>query len=299
MVKSKTNNDQVFGEIDGYPEGEYFDNRLDIKEAGLHKYHVAGISRIVGIGCDSIVLNGGYVDDKDFGDEILYTGEGGRPEGSPKQTFDQELTRGNLDLSRNKASGCPIRVIRGAKHFEKQYAPASGYRYDGLYYLENYWPDVGVDGFRIWRYKLVRLNKLTLTKSNLEYNKSYNPIVRKERITNQIIRDPKIPDRLKKVYDYTCQVCGIRLEAVGVPYAEGAHIKGLGEPHNGSDSIDNMIILCPNHHHIFDAYGFSINDDFTLIGREGSLLMKSNHNINIDNIRYHREKYKLANKGAL
>lgn len=52
MVKSKTNNDQVFGEIDGCPEGECFDNRLDIKEAGLHKYHVAGISRIVGIGCD-------------------------------------------------------------------------------------------------------------------------------------------------------------------------------------------------------------------------------------------------------
>ncbi len=26
MVKSKTNNNQVFGEIDGYPEGEYFDN---------------------------------------------------------------------------------------------------------------------------------------------------------------------------------------------------------------------------------------------------------------------------------
>ena len=94
--------DLYFGEIEGYPEGSTFDSRMEIKDAGLHKYHIAGISRVLNVGCDSIVLNGGHVDDCDYGDEILYTGEGGRPEGSPRQTFDQTLTKGNLDLSKNK-----------------------------------------------------------------------------------------------------------------------------------------------------------------------------------------------------
>ena len=70
-------NNQNFGHIGGFPEGHTFNSRIEIKNAGLHKYHIAGISRILNIGCDSIVLNGGYVDDRDYGDMILYTGEGG------------------------------------------------------------------------------------------------------------------------------------------------------------------------------------------------------------------------------
>ena len=94
--------DQLFGEIEGFPEGSLFQNRMEIKNAGLHKYPVAGISRVLKVGCDCIILNGGYVDDRDSGTQILYTGEGGRKEGSTFQTYDQVLTKGNLDLSRNK-----------------------------------------------------------------------------------------------------------------------------------------------------------------------------------------------------
>ena len=49
--------DQQFGEIDGYPEGSVFSDRMEIKNAGLHKYHINGISRVLGIGCDAIILN--------------------------------------------------------------------------------------------------------------------------------------------------------------------------------------------------------------------------------------------------
>ena len=70
-----------FGEIEGYPEGTVFEDRAEIKSAGLHKYPVNGISRVKGVGCDCIVLNAGY-DDEDKGNEIIYTGEGGR-EGEP------------------------------------------------------------------------------------------------------------------------------------------------------------------------------------------------------------------------
>ena len=284
--------DNRFGEIEGYSEGSTFNTRMEIKHAGLHKYHIAGISRVLDIGCDSIVLNGGYVDDRDYGDEILYTGEGGRPEGSPRQTFDQPFTKGNLDLSKNKNANLPIRVIRGSKHFEEEFAPSSGYRYDGLYYLVDYYPDIGEDGFRIWRYKLVKEINTDLPPSR----GSDTPAPRSETTTNQIQRNTRIPQQLKEDYDFKCQVCDIRLEANGVPYAIGAHIKGLGAPHNGPDVKENMLILCPNDHYLFDAFAFSINDDFTFIGREGALSIHRRHNIGLEYIRYHRSKYDIASR---
>ena len=33
-------------------------------------------------------------------------------------------------------------------------APAQGYRYDGLYTVEDYFADTGADGFRVWRFRL-------------------------------------------------------------------------------------------------------------------------------------------------
>ncbi len=58
---------------------------------------------------------------------------------------------------------------------------------------------------------------------------------------------------LKQHYDNACQFCGIRLQvAEDRFYSEAAHMKGLGEPHNGPDKATNMIVLCPNHHLQFD-----------------------------------------------
>ena len=278
---------QLFGEIQGYPEGSLFKNRMEIKNAGLHKYPVAGISRVLDVGCDCIVLNGGYIDDRDYGNEIFYTGEGGKEEGSPFQTYDQVMTKGNLDLSRNKYSGFPIRVIRGYKHAQKQFAPISGYRYDGLYYLEDSWPEVGQNGFRIWVYRLIKEINTVLPPTR---DDSEPPRI--DVSISQIKRDYSIPQKLKELYDYQCQVCNIRLEANKIPHAIGAHIKGLGKPHNGPDKKTNMLVLCPNDHHLFDQFGFSIEDDFTLLGIEGRLTVK--HDIGAEFLQYHREKYSLA-----
>jgi predicted restriction endonuclease len=41
-------------------------------------------------------------------------------------------------------------------------------------------------------------------------------------------------------------------------YAEAAHIRPLGTPHNGPDAPSNMIVLCPNHHLQFDRGVISI-----------------------------------------
>jgi putative restriction endonuclease len=84
------------------------------------------------------VVSGGYEDDEDFGDELLYTGHGGNDAETHKQVADQELTRQNLALAVSCDRGLPVRVVRGAGG-DPTHSPASGYRYDGLFYIEMYW----------------------------------------------------------------------------------------------------------------------------------------------------------------
>lgn len=282
---------QKFGDILGINEGDIYNDRMQIKNLGIHKYHINGISRILNEGCDAIVLNGGYIDDKDEGDIIYYTGEGGRPEGATNQEYDQPLTKGNLDLSMNKFTKQPIRVIRGFNLRDSEYTPETGYRYDGLYLLEDYWPEKGIDGFLIWRYKLVKVNSHIPNKKEETRNTE-----RIQAKINRIVRNHDIPKTLKKKYDFTCQVCGIRLESNNIPYAIGAHIRGLGYPHNGPDDISNMLILCPNDHYLFDSFAFSINDDLSFTGKKERLIKKSSHDINLNHIQYHRKLYDLIQK---
>ena len=105
--------ERIFGHIDGIIEGESFLSRLDLSFSGIHKPTQAGISGSQNEGADSIVVSGGYEDDEDHGDFIIYTGHGGRKDGSIKQVADQELTRNNLALALNVQNGLPVRVIRG------------------------------------------------------------------------------------------------------------------------------------------------------------------------------------------
>jgi putative restriction endonuclease len=142
----------VIGEIEGIVEGQLFENRQALHAAGVHR----GIQQGIGGGGESIVLSGGYVDDKDEGDVIIYTGQGGRDPATGKQIRDQELTRGNLALVNHYREGNPIRVCRGAT-IDSGYAPAAGYRYEGLYRIDDCWFDRGVDGYLVWRFRLVKI----------------------------------------------------------------------------------------------------------------------------------------------
>lgn len=69
---------RIFGEIAGIPEGTIFESRLELSRAGVHRPTQAGISGTGKEGADSIVLSGGYEDDQDEGNLIVYTGHGGR-----------------------------------------------------------------------------------------------------------------------------------------------------------------------------------------------------------------------------
>lgn len=60
---------------------------------------MAGIHGRETVGAFSVVLSGGYEDDIDNGDEVYYTGSGGRDLSGNKRTnsqgFDQTLSRFN------------------------------------------------------------------------------------------------------------------------------------------------------------------------------------------------------------
>ncbi|MET8140820.1 HNH endonuclease [Sphaerisporangium sp. NPDC005288] len=83
--------------------------------------------------------------------------------------------------------------------------------------------------------------------------------------TNRVIRDSALAEQVKLLHDYHCQLCGIRLTTRRGPYAEGAHIRPLGTPHNGPDQPGNLLCLCPNHHVLFDGGAITISDQLVAI----------------------------------
>lgn len=116
---------------------------------------------------------------------------------------------------------------------------------------------------------------------------------RKLVIFERIIRDTKITREIKKIYDNKCQICKLDLRVPNGSYAEGAHIRPIGEPHNGPDCLSNVLCLCPNHHVQFDYGNFTIDDEYSLIvrGQPGSGLnikVKVVHPIDSDMLHYHR-----------
>ena len=87
-------------------------------------------------------------------------------------------------------------------------------------------------------------------------------------------------------------MCGIRLEGCAGPYAEAAHVRPLGAPHNGPDTPDNILCLCPNFHVLFDHGGVSVGEDMSLIGARGRLTIQPRHRVSEEHLRYRREHYR-------
>ncbi|QKZ15288.1 YDG/SRA domain-containing protein [Spirosoma sp. KUDC1026] len=285
---------RIFGDIPGIPEGSEFDNRIMLSQYGVHRPRQAGISGSQTEGADSIVLSGGYEDDEDLGDEIIYTGHGGRSIETGLQVADQQLARQNLALAINCQRGLPVRVIRGYHH-RSPHSPIEGYRYDGLYRVDSYWRERGRSGFFVWRFRLVKLVTVNATNQVNEEQSAYGMTKRVETTVQRIVRNTELAILVKEIYDYQCQVCRTQVMTSAGLYAEAAHIQPLGRPHNGPDTLTNLLCLCPNHHVMFDFGGFGIADDLNLIGLDGQLFQRSNHKVSAQYLQYHREHFLLSN----
>ena len=135
------------GKIKNTYVGQKFTSCLALSQARIHQYQGPDKKSTTAPGivtdqdgvASSILLNGGYIDDIDLGNRIIYTGSGGQE--NKIQITDQVLDgvagRNNRGLVNAYDKQTPIRVIRGYKH-HSNLAPTKGYRYDGIFYIESY-----------------------------------------------------------------------------------------------------------------------------------------------------------------
>ncbi|KAJ3494109.1 hypothetical protein NLJ89_g10879 [Agrocybe chaxingu] len=166
-----------FGEIPEFPVGSMWPGRRELCDDGIHANLTKGIHGRGQEGAFSVVLSGGYEDDVDLGEEFTYTGQGqavtswtfslpqlrapgGQARREPgvkwdsKQITDQEWKFGNLALQTSSNTKEPVRVIRGHK-LRSEFAPAEGYRYDGLYTVEEATMKVGKSGHAVCLFRFV------------------------------------------------------------------------------------------------------------------------------------------------
>ncbi|KAG5242482.1 hypothetical protein OIU77_029590 [Salix suchowensis] len=150
----RTNAKKRVGAVPGVEIGDIFFFRMELCTIGLHAPSMAGIDYMsVKISQDeepiavSIVSSGGYEDDVDGDDGLIYTGQG--------KEMDQKLERGNLALEKSLHRGNDIRVIRGIRDVGNPTGKV--YMYDGLYRIQESWVEKGKSGSNVFRYKLGRL----------------------------------------------------------------------------------------------------------------------------------------------
>ena len=274
--------DKRFGSVPGIAPGAKFDDRRAVYDAGVHRALIAGIVGRADEGAESIVLSGGYVDDEDYGDEIIYTGHGGRDSDTKRQVADQEMTRQNLALVRSEDGGIPVRVVRAVE---------GEHRYDGLFRVVAHWHEQGRDGFRVYRYRLLGEEgaepALPDPATGVVPEGEAEP-GRREGRTQRVVRQTAVGQWVKEVHDYRCQVCGERVELPTGPYAEAAHIRPLGRPHNGPDVPENVLCLCPNDHVRFDKGAIAVTEDRSLVGAPGVLRISPVHSVDPAHLAYHR-----------
>jgi putative restriction endonuclease len=288
-----------FGEIESVAEGAWFADRRALHDARVHRPLQAGISGGASDGADSIVVSGDYEDDEDCGDVIIYTGHGGNDPATRRRVANQSLTAGNMALARSSDEGLPLRVVRGANG-DPKYSPSAGFRYDGLYRVDRYWHEVGRSGYTIWRFRLVKDQPAPVAETGSPQTSSEATAAapdgtdtpeRAAIVVQRIVRQTAVTAWVKQIHDHECQLCGIRLVTPSGPYAEGAHIRPLGRPHDGSDSPANVLCLCPNCHVLFDTGSIYVDEGQVLgITPSRPIRIVSPHVVDEQNLAYHRER---------
>jgi putative restriction endonuclease len=99
----------ILGHVPGISPGTFFRDRQELHEKQLHR----GLMRGIAPHRSSIVLSGGYVNDEDMGNVIIYTGEGRRDPNTGRQVAEQQLilVRGRL-LLRYRSKGAHLLFLR-------------------------------------------------------------------------------------------------------------------------------------------------------------------------------------------
>ncbi|KTG30651.1 HNH endonuclease [Haloferax profundi] len=114
---------------------------------------------------------------------------------------------------------------------------------------------------------------------------------------DDVVRNEELVRKLKALYDDTCQICGDRRrKGPDNGFSHVHHLMPLGEPHNGPDVPENVLVVCPNHHEDFENGMLSIDpqtlevDHFyedSVTGRKVDT--KNSHEIGPQYVAYHNQ----------
>ncbi|THA25661.1 hypothetical protein E4198_13960 [Streptomyces sp. RKND-216] len=296
----------LFGDPPGVQEGDIFRSHAELYAADVHRFSGQGISGTEESGVDSIVLSGGYVDDLDKGDEIIYTGRGGRDRDSGNQIADQSLEEpGNAGLVVSGVLGRPVRVIEGLGiSGGKRKRATKGYKYRGLYSVEDHWMTPGIDGFQVCQFRLVKLGvgeqpSPKPLAPRVDGETALEREARRYLLQQRLVRDTKAALQVKEMYNNTCQMCQERVvvSPQGSAYSEAAHIQAVGKPHNGPDIMENLLCLCPTCHVRFDRGALQLTDRYEVLdGLQlkivNDLARLREHHIQLCFVRQHRNRWK-------
>lgn len=149
---------RTFGHISGVEVGTNFNSKAALADAGVHKLQQSGIHGDKELGAFSICLSKGYEDNVDRGNIITYVGSGGQDEDG-KQISDQDPDSGvNKAMFLSSETRRPVRVVRGAND-DNAYSPRRGFRYDGLYVVDEAKMMDGKKGFQMCTFKLKRIDE--------------------------------------------------------------------------------------------------------------------------------------------
>ena len=150
-------------------------------------------------------------------------------------------------------------------------------------------------GDYIGNYSCIHAPK-SLTSSQLQFSFEDDTIIPAPRISivvSRIVRDTKAATSLKELYGSCCQLCKITLCVGEYNYCEAHHLRPLGTPHDGPDCWDNMIILCPNHHVLFD-YGVPVWHEENKVEVGGEFfVLETRHTLKAAYIDYYRQHLQL------
>ncbi|WJX55107.1 [histone H3]-lysine(4) N-trimethyltransferase [Trifolium repens] len=161
ILKEKGNyvneGEKIMGAVPGVEVGDEFQYRIELNIIGLHRQIQGGIDYMKHKNkmlATSIVASGGYSDELDNTDVLIYTGQGGNVMSSDKDPEDQKLERGNLALKNSSEEKNPVRVIRGSESMDGK---SRIYVYDGLYLVESCWQEMGTHGKLVYKFRLQRI----------------------------------------------------------------------------------------------------------------------------------------------
>ncbi|KAI6110519.1 SRA-YDG [Pisolithus croceorrhizus] len=161
MSSTQAATGRVYGHIPGYPVGSTFKTKEELWRAGVHVQRQAGIHGDASEngGAFSICLSEGYEDNIDSGERIIYVGSGGLLPSLVDQVTDQSFDHlPNRALQLSCETKRPVRVVRG-KNETSFYSPPEGYRYDGLYVVDEAYMKRGKKGFQMCTFKLRRIQE--------------------------------------------------------------------------------------------------------------------------------------------